>query len=87
MRLILILIAINIITFALYGLDKKLAKEGKWRIPERDLLVFPLFGGSIGGIAGMLIFRHKTKHNKFRYGLPIILVLQIILAIVLIFSK
>ncbi|MBR7150279.1 MAG: DUF1294 domain-containing protein [Oscillospiraceae bacterium] len=80
-RLILIyLAAANVLTFLLYGLDKLLAKrEGARRIRERTLLLAAVFGGSIGAIAGMKLFRHKTLHKKFRYGLPLILFVQLAL--------
>ena len=80
-RLILIyLAAVNVLALLLYGLDKFLAKrEGARRIRERTLLLVAAFGGSIGAIAGMKLFRHKTLHKKFRYGLPAILALQLAL--------
>lgn len=71
------LIPVNIAAFALYGIDKQKAKLGMWRIPEKTLLGIAIAGGSIGAIAGMNFFHHKTKHVQFRYGLPIILALQI----------
>jgi len=55
----------SLITFILYGVDKGKAKKGKWRISEKVLLLFPVFGGAIGGLLGMSIFRHKTKHWYF----------------------
>lgn len=55
----------SLIAFILYGVDKSKAKKGKWRISERVLLLFPVFGGAIGGLLGMLAFRHKTKHWYF----------------------
>ena len=82
-RLILIyLAAVNVLALLLYGLDKFLAKrEGARRIRERTLLLVAAFGGSIGAIAGMKLFRHKTLHKKFRYGLPAILALQLALLV------
>ncbi len=71
------LILVNIAAFALYGIDKQKAKLGMWRIPEKTLLGIAIAGGSIGAIAGMKFFHHKTRHAQFRYGLPIILALQI----------
>ena len=59
--------------------DKYKAKRNLWRIPEATLMGVAAIGGSIGTIAGMNLFRHKTKHPKFYIGLPVILALQIIL--------
>ena len=64
------------------GLDKKRAKEGAWRIPERTLFLIAIFGGSLGSILGMQLFRHKTRHKAFVLGMPLILVIQIILCVV-----
>ncbi|MBK5253617.1 MAG: DUF1294 domain-containing protein [Peptostreptococcaceae bacterium] len=71
------------------GADKHKAGKSKWRIPEKTLFTFSLIGGSIGGIVGMKIFRHKTNHWQFKYGFPLILIVQIILLvyIVTIYSK
>lgn len=70
------LIIINLITGAAFGWDKRLARRGARRIPERALLLYAAAGGSMGGLIGMYVFRHKTRHMKFKWGLPIILVLQ-----------
>ena len=59
------LIALSFVTFVLYGCDKDYARRGKWRIPERVLLGASLFGGAPGGLLGMQVFRHKTKHVYF----------------------
>ena len=67
----------NLGTLILFGVDKKRAKEGRWRIPEKTLFLSAILGGSIGAILGMHLFRHKTKHWYFRYGLPAILLVQI----------
>lgn len=77
------LIAINLITFIVYGIDKYKAKKGKWRIPEATLLLIAVIGGSIGAWIGMKVWHHKTMHKKFKYDVPIILVLQCILIIYL----
>ena len=71
----------NVIAFALYGLDKYKAKTGAWRIPEKTLFLLPILGGSVGAIAGMKVFHHKTKHWYFKYGLPLILLLQLALVV------
>lgn len=60
-------------------LDKQKAKRHEWRISENTLILISILGGSIGSIIGMQLFRHKTKHVKFKLGLPIILIMQIIL--------
>ena len=73
------LIVINIVTFLVYGIDKWKAKQGSWRISEATLLILVAIGGSIGALLGMKIWHHKTMHKKFKYGLPLILIIQIIL--------
>lgn len=73
------LIAINVITFFLYGIDKMKAQRSKWRIPEAVLLGLPVIGGTIGALFGMRVWNHKTKHKLFKYGLPLILLIQILL--------
>ena len=73
------LIVINIVTFFVYGIDKRKAKQGSWRISEATLLILAVIGGSIGALLGMKVWRHKTMHKKFKYGLPLILIIQIIL--------
>ena len=73
----------NLIGFALMGIDKRKAIKGAFRIPEATLFIVALIGGSIGSIAGMYIFKHKTRHFTFVYGMPAILILQIILIILL----
>lgn len=73
------LIVINIVTFLVYGIDKWKAKQGCWRISEATLLILAVIGGSIGALLGMKVWRHKTMHKKFKYGLPLILIIQIIL--------
>ena len=73
------LIVINIVTFLVYGIDKWKAKQVSWRISEATLLILAVIGGSIGALLGMNVWRHKTMHKKFKYGLPLILIIQIIL--------
>ena len=79
-----ILVVMNLLAFALMGIDKAKAKAGVWRIPEKTLfLVTALFGG-VGGTAGMYFFHHKTKHWYFKLGFPALLVVQLaLLALVL----
>lgn len=73
------LVCINIVAFALMGIDKLRAWRGAWRISERTLLGVCALFGALGGYAGMQIFRHKTKHRKFSLGLPAMLVVQLAL--------
>jgi len=70
-------LVINAAAFILYGVDKKRAVKRQWRIPENTLLGIALLGGSLGAILGMYVFRHKTKHWKFRILLPLFLLLHI----------
>ena len=79
--IILYLIAINVVTFLVYGLDKWKAKRDAWRISETTLLLLAAAGGSVGALLGMQIFRHKTKHVKFTVGVPVILLVQVALVI------
>lgn len=74
------LIAINLVTFAVYGADKRRARRGAWRVPEKTLFLLPLLGGSVGALLGMRVFRHKTKHWYFVWGVPAILLAQLALA-------
>ena len=71
------LIVVNISAVAVYGWDKLCAKQGWQRVPEKILLLLALLGGSVGAMAAMTFFRHKTRHLKFIYGVPMIFVLQI----------
>ena len=77
------LLAVNIATFFMYGIDKYKAKKGKWRISEATLLTMAAIGGSIGAWAGMRLWHHKTMHKKFKYGIPVIIILQVALAVYL----
>ena len=73
------LLAVNIATFLLYGVDKYKAKKNQWRISEATLLTMAAIGGSIGAWAGMRLWHHKTMHKKFKYGIPVIIMMQIAL--------
>ncbi len=75
------LLIINVITFVIYGIDKSKAKHDRWRIPESTLISVAIIGGSIGAVLGMLIFHHKTRKPKFFVGVPVIIALQILLAV------
>ena len=78
------LVLVNAWAFVLMLADKLKAKKGAWRIPEATLIGSALLGGSIGAIAGMYLFRHKTRHIKFSLGLPLILAAQLILTLLII---
>ncbi|MBQ9047312.1 MAG: DUF1294 domain-containing protein [Solobacterium sp.] len=71
------LVIANLLSFAMFGMDKRKAKKGKWRIPEKRLMLSALIGGSIGALCGMKLFHHKTLKGKFAVGIPAILLLQI----------
>ena len=73
------LLAINAVTFIVYGIDKYKAKKAQWRISEATLLLLAVLGGSIGAWMGMKVWHHKTMHMKFKYGIPAILLIQIAL--------
>lgn len=73
------IIIINIVTFAVYGIDKIKAKKGAWRIPEKSLLLLAFIGGSLGAAAGMRFWRHKTLHPQFKWGVPLILLFHLAL--------
>lgn len=75
------LIIINIITFAVFGIDKKKAIDGKFRISESALFLLSLLGGSLGGFIAMHTFHHKTKKWYFKFGIPLILIAQVLFII------
>lgn len=75
--LFIYLLIANVITFAIYGIDKWKARHDRWRVPESVLILLAIIGGSLGALLAMRMFHHKTKKNKFAFGIPIILVLQI----------
>ena len=81
--LIIYFIIINIVGFAMMGIDKRKAIKRAFRIPEATLFIVALIGGSIGSILGMQVFRHKTRHWYFAFGMPAILVVQIVLLVLL----
>ena len=74
------LAAVNLAAFLAFGADKRRAKSGAWRVPERTLLLLTLIGGSFGALCGMRAFRHKTRHWYFRFGVPAVLLAQLALA-------
>lgn len=77
--IILGLVVINLLTFFLYGVDKWKARHQRWRIPEATLLGLAVLGGSIGAWLGMKVWHHKTMHKKFKYGVPAIIIVQLLM--------
>ena len=77
------LLVVNTLTFLLYGIDKYKAKKARWRISEATLLMMAVIGGGIGAWAGMRLWHHKTMHKKFKYGIPLIILLQVALVLYL----
>lgn len=76
--------ALNIIDFALMGIDKWKAKKRAWRIPESTLFIIAMIGGALGGTIGMHLFHHKTRHWYFLYGMPLIFILHVAILIFLV---
>ena len=72
------LIVMNLISFFQMGIDKQRAMKQEWRISEKTLWLFAILGGSAGAGLGMKLFRHKTKHASFKYGVPCLIIIQII---------
>ena len=81
--LMVYLLIVNAVGFILMLVDKTKARKNKWRIPEATLFLVAAIGGSVGSILGMYTFRHKTKHIKFIVGMPLILAVQIVIAILI----
>ena len=81
------LAVINVVTFFMYGIDKWKAKNSKWHIREAALLGLAVLGGSIGAWLGMKVWRHKTQHKKFKYGVPAIIIVQLALIVYFIITK
>jgi len=75
----LYLLMVNLAGFVLMGLDKRKAKQGKWRVPEKTLFLPAVLGGAVGCMLGMRVFRHKTRHWYFKFGMPAIFVVQLAL--------
>lgn len=76
--LLIYLLIINIIGFLSMGIDKFKAKHGMWRTPENTLLLISLLMGSVGSYLGMRLFRHKTLHPQFKYGIPVFFVVNVV---------
>lgn len=81
--ILLYLLIVNAVSFLLMLVDKHKARKKLWRIPESTLLLSAAIGGSIGSLAGMYTFRHKTRHLKFTLGIPAILILQVVVFLLL----
>ena len=79
--LLIYLVLVNLIAFAMYGIDKRKAIKDQWRIPEKTLLLVALLGGSFGAFTGMQLFHHKTKHWKFLLGVPACMILHVVLTV------
>ena len=69
---------VNVIAIAVYGWDKLCAIQHRWRVPEKTLLAIAIIGGSLGALFAMSLFHHKTLHLKFKYGVPVIMLLQVV---------
>ncbi len=82
----IVLVLLNLYAFVLFGLDKYKAQKGAWRIPEARLLWAAGLGGSVGALLGMAVFHHKTRKNKFRIGVPVILAVQMVVVAVLLYT-
>lgn len=79
-------VIINLVTFIVYGRDKSQARRREWRTPESTLFILAIAGGSIGALAAMGYFHHKTRKKNFKYGIPAILICQILLIVLLVRS-
>ena len=80
MKLLRIYLAgMNLLTFFVYGADKMYARNKRWRIPESTLLTLAVLGGAAGALAGMYAFHHKTRKAKFKYGVPLIFVIELMI--------
>ena len=75
------LLSVNVLTLAVYVIDKIKAKRHVWRVSELTLLALAAVGGSVGAMVAIFVVRHKSRHLKFRYGVPLILLLQVALAV------
>ncbi|MCM1252576.1 MAG: DUF1294 domain-containing protein [Clostridium sp.] len=84
--IVLYLVTVNLTGLIVMGVDKLRAKKRAWRIPEATLFVIALIGGSLGATIGMHLFHHKTRHWYFLFGMPAILVIQIAIVLLLIYS-
>ncbi|EFI69241.1 DUF1294 domain-containing protein [Lysinibacillus sp. HST-98] len=72
---------VSIVLLILMGMDKSRAKNHEWRIAERTLFTLAIAGGAVGGVLGMYLFRHKTRHNRFAFGFPLLAAIQIFIIV------
>ncbi|MFD1018986.1 DUF1294 domain-containing protein [Thalassobacillus hwangdonensis] len=72
-------LVVNLLLFILMGLDKRKSRRDQWRVPEKRLWLLALLGGALGGVMGMKVFRHKTKHSSFKIGMPVLLLIHVLL--------
>ena len=77
---------VNLTAFALFGIDKRRARRGQWRVPEAVLMWSAVLGGAIGALGGMLLFRHKTRKPRFTVGIPVILGMQLLMAVLILWA-
>ena len=75
---VLYLLTANLTAFILMGVDKRRARRGEWRVSEKALFLPAVLGGALGGVLGMKVFRHKTRHWYFRFGFPLLLLIQLL---------
>lgn len=75
------MIVMSLILLVFMGMDKSRAKKQEWRIPERTLFILAICGGAVGGVLGMYLFRHKTRHNSFAFGFPLLAALQLFILV------
>ena len=75
------MVVISLILLVFMGMDKSRAKKQEWRIPERTLFTLAICGGAVGGVLGMYLFRHKTRHNSFAFGFPLLAALQLFILV------
>lgn len=85
--LVILLLLMNLAGFILMGVDKYKARRERWRIPERTLMLIAALGGSVGVFLGMRVFRHKTLHRLFSWGVPALFVLQAAIAVYLLWLR
>ena len=79
LAVVAVVVIMNIVSFALMGHDKKRARQGKWRVPEKTLFLVTACFGGLGGVLGMKVFHHKTQHWYFKVFFPVLLIVQIVL--------
>lgn len=80
-------IGVNLLGFIMMGIDKRKAVKQKFRIPELTLFIISIIGGSLGSLLAMYSFRHKTKKKKFKFGIPFIIIIQLLIVFLLTYSN